>query len=85
MVTTMSSWALLGGAPISGAASGWPSFRSMHRTRGGVSLIEPALAAAGDEWVKPAEGLIAALQSGLVTAGLALAGIGIIALGIGGR
>ena len=56
----------------------------MHRTRGGVSLFEPALAAAGDEWVKPAEGLIAALQSGLVTAGLALAGIGVIALGIWG-
>ena len=45
--------------------------------------VEPA-AAQADEWVKPAEGLIAALQSGLVTAGLALAGIGIIALGIWG-
>ena len=45
---------------------------------------EPAMAQSDGEWVKPAEGIIKALQSGLVTAGLALADVGIIALGIWG-
>ena len=49
-----------------------------------TAWAEPALAQSDGEWVKPAEGIIKALQSGLVTAGLALAGVGIIALGIWG-